>query len=77
MQKRHLTLAVVAALTAPAAAFAQTSNVEIYGRASLGLDNYSATGSTAGASADYKAATASSTPLRASAFAAPRISVAA
>ena len=55
MQKRHLTLAVVAALTAPAAAFAQTSNVEIYGRASLGLDNYSATGSTAGASADYKA----------------------
>ncbi len=55
MQKKHLTLAIVAALTAPAAVYAQTSDVQIYGRANLGLDNYSATGSTAGAQFDYKA----------------------
>lgn len=55
MQKKHMALAVVAALAAPAAVLAQTSNVQIYGRANLGLDNYSATGSTAGSQLDYKA----------------------
>ena len=44
MQKKLLALAVTSAL-APAAAFAQQSSVEIYGRANLGLDTYSATGS--------------------------------
>ena len=45
MQKKFLALAVAGAL-APAAAMAQ-STVEIYGRANLGIDTYSATGSTA------------------------------
>ncbi|MBI4290279.1 MAG: porin, partial [Betaproteobacteria bacterium] len=50
MKEKVLALALAGAL-APAAAFAQASNVQIYGRANLGLDNYSATGSTAGAAA--------------------------
>lgn len=54
MNKKLLTLAVAGALAAPAAAFAQASNIQIYGRANLGLDNYSATGSAAGSAADYK-----------------------
>src|SRR5580765_963248 len=44
MQKKLLALAVASAL-APAAAFAQQSTVEIYGRANLGLDTYEAKGS--------------------------------
>jgi predicted porin len=44
MQKKLLALAVAGAL-APAAAMAQ-STVEIYGRAHLGIDNYSAKGAT-------------------------------
>ena len=52
MQKKLLALAVAGAL-APAAAMAQ-STVEIYGRANLGLDSWKATGSTAGAAADFK-----------------------
>jgi predicted porin len=44
MQKKLLALAVAGAL-APAAAMAQ-STVEIYGRANLGIDNYSAKGAT-------------------------------
>lgn len=54
MKKKPLALLVAGALAAPAAALAQASNVQIYGRANLGLDNYSATGSTAGAAADLK-----------------------
>lgn len=52
MQKKILALAVAGAL-APAAAMAQ-STVEIYGRANLSLDSWKATGSTAGAAADFK-----------------------
>jgi len=46
MQKKLLTLAVAGALGAPLLASAQT--VQIYGRGNVGLDNYSATGSTSG-----------------------------
>ena len=55
MQKKHLALAVLAALAAPTAVLAQTSTVQIYGRAAGGFDNYSATGATAGSQFDYKA----------------------
>src|SRR4051812_4545952 len=44
MQKKLMALAVAGALSAPVAAFAQASNVQIYGRANLGVDNYQATG---------------------------------
>jgi predicted porin len=47
MQKKVMALAVAGALAAPVAAFAQASNVQIYGRANVGIDNYSATGGTA------------------------------
>ena len=52
MNKKLIALAVTSVFAAPA--FAQTSNVTLYGRANLGLDNYSATGATAGAAADFK-----------------------
>ena len=55
MIKILVTLAGAAALAAPAAAFAQASHVTIYGRANLGLDNYSATGATIGSAGDYRA----------------------
>jgi predicted porin len=52
MNKKLMALAVASAVAAPAA-FAQTSNVQIYGRASLGLDHYQAKGSpTAGGEMD-------------------------
>jgi predicted porin len=51
MQKKLLALAVASAL-APAAAFAQQSTVEIYGRANLGLDTYEAKGSDVAAGAN-------------------------
>jgi len=51
MQKKLIVLAVSGALGVPLAAFAQ-SNITIYGRANLGLDRYSATGSTTG-TGDY------------------------
>ena len=54
MNKKFIAVAVVGAVVAPAVAFAQAGNVQIYGRANLGLDNYSATGSTAGAAGDLK-----------------------
>ena len=54
MNKKLIAVAVVGAVVAPAVAFAQAGNVQIYGRANLGLDNYSATGSTAGAAGDLK-----------------------
>jgi predicted porin len=47
-------LVVAGALGVSAAALAQENGVQIYGRANLGLDRYSATGATAGSSADYK-----------------------
>jgi predicted porin len=46
MQKKLMALAVAGALSAPVAAFAQASNVQIYGRANVGLDNYQANGGT-------------------------------
>lgn len=63
-KQKLLMVAVACALAAPATALAQlarlegeakTGGVQIYGRANLGLDNYAATGATAGAAADYKA----------------------
>jgi predicted porin len=51
MQKKLIVLAVSGALGVPLAAFAQT-NVSIYGRANMGLDRYSAIGSTV-AGGDY------------------------
>ena len=57
MNKKLMALAVAGALAVPAAAFAQGSGVQIYGRVNLGLDSYSATGATAGAAADYKSRT--------------------
>ena len=54
MQKKVMALAVAGALSAPVAAFAQASNVQIYGRLNAGLDNYQATGSTAGSASDFK-----------------------
>lgn len=46
-------LAVTGALAVSAGAFGQ-STVEIYGRANVGLDNYSAKGATAGSAFDFK-----------------------
>ena len=57
MNKKLMALAVAGALAAPAAAFAQASNVQIYGRANLGLDQYQATGATAGSASDLKSRT--------------------
>jgi predicted porin len=53
MQKKVMALAVAGALSAPVAAFAQASNVQIYGRLNVGLDNYEAKGATA-ANSDVK-----------------------
>lgn len=52
MQKKLLALAVAGAL-APAAAVAQQSTVEIYGRANLSIDNWRATGAST-ATANFK-----------------------
>ena len=46
MNKKLMAVAVAGALAAPAVAFAQASSVQIYGRANLGFDNWSATGAT-------------------------------
>ena len=54
MNKKLIALAVTGALAGPLVAYAQASNVTIYGRANLGLDSYSATGATAGSAFDYK-----------------------
>ena len=51
MNKKLMALAVAGAFGAPAVAMAQA---EIYGRANLGFDTYSATGATAGSAADFK-----------------------
>ncbi len=57
MNKKLMALAVAGALAAPAAAFAQASNVQLYGRANLGIDTWSATGATAGSASDLKSRT--------------------
>lgn len=57
MNKKLMAVAVAGALAAPAAAFAQASSVQIYGRANLGLDTYQATGATAGSASDLKSRT--------------------
>ncbi len=54
MNKKLMAVAVAGALAVPASALADTANVQIYGRANLGLDQYTATGATSGAAADYK-----------------------
>jgi len=51
MNKKLMALAVAGALGAPAAALAQ--NYQIYGRATLGVDQYEAKGATAGSGSDY------------------------
>jgi len=58
MQKKVMALAVAGALSAPAAAFAQAGNVQIYGRLNVGLDNYEAKGASANTgtvNSDFKA----------------------
>ena len=57
MNKKLMAVAVAGALAAPAAAFAQASNVQIYGRANLGIDVFSATGATGGSALDWKSRT--------------------
>jgi len=52
MNKKLMAVAVAGALAAPATVLAQ---VQIYGRANLGFDSYSATGATAGSAQDFKA----------------------
>ncbi len=54
MNKKLMALAVAGAFGVPAAAVAQ---VEIYGRANVFVDSYSATGSTGGAGTDFKSRT--------------------
>jgi predicted porin len=56
MNRKVMAVAVAGALAAPAA-FAQTSNVQLYGRVNIGLDNYSARDASAGDQADFKART--------------------
>ena len=46
MNKKVMALAVAGALAAPAVAFAQASNVSIYGRANVGFGTYEAAGAT-------------------------------
>src|SRR3989304_9501537 len=57
MNKKLMAVAVAGVLAAPAVAFAQASNVQLYGRANLGIDSYAATGAAAGAAADIKSRT--------------------
>ncbi|MFN0304748.1 MAG: porin [Burkholderiales bacterium] len=52
MNKKLMALAVTSVFTTPV--FAQGSNVTLYGRANLGLDQYGATGAAAGSGADFK-----------------------
>jgi|SRR5690349_20490080 len=55
MNKKLMAVAVAGALGVPAAALAQ--EVQIYGRANVGVDSYSATGATAGSGSDVKSRT--------------------
>ena len=57
MNKKLMAVAVAGALAAPALALAQASNVQIYGRANLGIDSVSSTGATAGSASDRKSRT--------------------
>ena len=51
MQKKLIAVAIAGMAAAPA--FAQTSNITIYGRANLGFGTYSATGAAAGSAHDF------------------------
>jgi predicted porin len=53
MNKKVMAVAVASVLAAPAA-LAQTSNVQLYGRAVLGVDHYEADDATIGSAGDYK-----------------------
>jgi predicted porin len=53
MNKKVMALAVAGVLTAPAA-FAQSSNVQLYGRAVLGIDNWGADGASGGQVGNYE-----------------------
>ena len=55
MQKKLIALAVASLVSG--GAFAQASNVTVYGRANLALDTYAATGSFAGTAADFQSRT--------------------
>jgi predicted porin len=60
MNKKLMAVAVAGALAVPAVAFAQASSVQIYGRANLGVDSWSATGATGNTAAvnnDFKTRT--------------------
>ena len=54
MNKKLMALAVAGAFAAPASAMAAA---EVYGRVVVGVDQYSATGATAGSTADFKSRT--------------------
>lgn len=54
MNRKLIGLVAAGVLGIPTIAFAQASNVQIYGRANLGLDTWQATGATAGSAADFK-----------------------
>ena len=54
MNKKLMAVAVAGALAVPAVAFAQSSNVQISGRAQLSFANVKAEGATAGSAADIK-----------------------
>jgi predicted porin len=57
MNKNIASLAVLAATLMVSTAALSQDSVRVYGRANLGVDRWSATGSTAGPSGDYKART--------------------
>jgi predicted porin len=57
MNKRSIALIAAGVLGVPAIACAQASNVQIYGRANVGLDTWQATGATASAAQDFRSRT--------------------
>jgi predicted porin len=57
MKKKLMAVAVAGALAVPAVAFAQASNVQIYGRVNAGIDNYQSEGATGGSTQDMKSRT--------------------
>lgn len=54
MNKKLMAVAVAGALAVPVMAFAQASNVQIYGRVNSGFDNYRSSGATGGTAVDQK-----------------------
>jgi predicted porin len=53
MNKKLMAVAVAGALAVPAIALAETSAVELYGRANMGFSQYQATGASVGSQADF------------------------